>query len=144
LPFCHVRLSAKKPKSEAYPAALVTLGDHLRARRLDLGLLQKQVADEIGVDETSIYNWESNRVEPAVRLIPRIHLFLARCPYTSGLSLSYKLKMWRQGLGLSQVKMAKAVGVDEGTWRRWEAGRRLPAFTHMERVSRFLDMLMCY
>jgi hypothetical protein len=45
LPFCHVGLSAKKPKSEAYPTALRTYGDHLRAKRLDLGLLQKQAAE---------------------------------------------------------------------------------------------------
>lgn len=115
------------------------MGDHLRAKRLDLGIFQKQVADQIGVDETSIYNWESNRVEPAVRLIPRIHLFLRYCPYIPGLSFSCKLKVWREGLGLSQEGMAKALGVDETTWRRWEAGRRLPAFTHMERVRGFLE-----
>jgi transcriptional regulator with XRE-family HTH domain len=141
LPFCHVRLSAKKPKSEAYPAALKTYGDHLRAKRLDLGLLQKQVADEIGVDETSIYNWESNRVEPTVRFIPRIHLFLGYCPYTPGLPLSEKLKMWRQSLGFSQERMAKAVGVDETAWRRWEAGGRNPAEKYLEAIQRVVRVL---
>jgi uncharacterized membrane protein len=77
LPFCHVRLSARKPKPEAYPAALLTYGDHLRAKRLDLGLLQKQAAERIGVDETSVYNWESNRVQPAVRFIAGIIRFLS-------------------------------------------------------------------
>ena len=80
MPFCHVRLSAKKPKAKAYPAALRTYGDHVRARRLDLGMLQRQAADIIGVDETTIYNWESNRVEPAARLIPRIIRFLGYSP----------------------------------------------------------------
>jgi len=29
---------------------------------LDLGLLQKEVAEQIGVDTASIVNWESNRI----------------------------------------------------------------------------------
>ncbi|MDQ3816176.1 MAG: helix-turn-helix domain-containing protein [Acidobacteriota bacterium] len=102
-------------------------------------LFQKQVAEEIGVDETSIYNWESNRVEPAVRFIPRLHLFLGYCPYSPDRSLSAKLKTWRKGLGLSQERMAKAVAVDEGTWRRWEAGGCLPAPKYVDRIKRFLE-----
>jgi DNA-binding XRE family transcriptional regulator len=135
LPFCHVRLSAKKPKSDSYPSVLKTLGDHLRARRLDLGLIQKQVAEQIGVDEASVYNWESNRVEPAVRLIPHIHIFLGYCPYIPGLPISGKLKVWRQSMGLSQDGMAKAIDVDKSTWRKWEAGQRLPASKYIERIK---------
>lgn len=138
---CHVRLSAQRPKSEAYPAALVTYGGHLRAKRLDLGLPQKQVAEQVGVDQTSVYNWESNRVEPAVRLIPRIHLFLGYCPYTPSRRVSEWLKLVRQGLGYSQERMARALGIDEDTWRRWEAGRRLPPSQYIERIKRFLEML---
>ena len=54
-----------------------------RTKRLDLGLLQRQV--EIGVDECAIYNWETNRVAPAVRLIPKIILLpiCARFAYLS-------------------------------------------------------------
>ena len=103
-----------------YPDELATYGDHIRARRLDAGLTQKQAAGEIGVDEMSVFNWERNRVEPAVRLIPGIIHFLGYCPFTPGLPLSGKLKMRRQSLGLSQEEMAKAVGVDAGTLRRWE------------------------
>src|ERR1700720_743605 len=50
LPFCHLRLSTQKPKSSVYPKELKTLGDHIRRRRLDLGLLQRQVAQLISVD----------------------------------------------------------------------------------------------
>src|SRR5579872_2299780 len=60
LPFCHSTFSSPRPKSLNYPNALNTLGDHLRKRRLDLGLLQKQVAAEIGVNTLTVCNWESN------------------------------------------------------------------------------------
>jgi transcriptional regulator with XRE-family HTH domain len=134
-----LEIRAKKPRPEAYPRELKTYGDHLRAKRLDLGFLQGQVAAKIGVNETTVYNWENNRVAPSVRLIPQIIQFLGYCPYTPGLPLSGKLKIWRQSLGFSQEKVATALGVDEGTWRRWEAGQRQPAPKYWGRINIFLD-----
>ena len=139
MPFCHLHLKAQKPKNLAYPSALHTLGDHFRAKRLDLGLLQKQVAEKVGVDETSVYNWENNRVEPAVRFIPRIIGFLGYCPYMPELPVSEWLRLVRQSLGLSQEKLADALRIDEGTWKRWEIGQRQPAFAYLGRIKTFLD-----
>jgi transcriptional regulator with XRE-family HTH domain len=137
LPFCHFSLKAPRPKSELYPAELKTYGDHVRAKKLDAGLLQREVADEIGVDEATVFNWEGNRTEPAVRLIPRIIQFLGYCPYTPYLPTSDWLKLVRQSLGYSQRKMADALGVDAGTLRRWEAGKRQPAVRHSEMIRAF-------
>jgi transcriptional regulator with XRE-family HTH domain len=106
-----------------------------------LGLTQKQVAEQIGVDETSVYNWESNRIEPAVRFIPRIHRSLRYCPYTPGLLVSGWLKLIRQGLGYSQERMAGALGIDEGTWQRWEAGQRQPSSKYRRQIAAFLESL---
>src|SRR5215467_7944704 len=64
LPFCHVALKTEKPKSAKYPKNLKTLGDHIRKKRLELGLLQKEVASRMGVDAESIYRWETNRASP--------------------------------------------------------------------------------
>jgi DNA-binding XRE family transcriptional regulator len=36
----------------------VSLGDHLRRRRIELGLYQKDVAVQIGVTASTIWNWE--------------------------------------------------------------------------------------
>lgn len=47
LPFCHLELRAARRKPATYPKQINSLGDHIRARRLDLNLLQKQVADQI-------------------------------------------------------------------------------------------------
>ncbi|HUZ57496.1 MAG TPA: helix-turn-helix domain-containing protein [Hanamia sp.] len=43
-----------------------TIGEKLKNRRLQLGLLQKDVANVIGVCEDSITLWENNRNEPSV------------------------------------------------------------------------------
>jgi DNA-binding transcriptional regulator YiaG len=61
LPFCKLTLTAPKPLlSKAYPEYLQTIGDHLRRKRLDLKLYQKDVAQILGLDTTSIWNWENN------------------------------------------------------------------------------------
>jgi DNA-binding XRE family transcriptional regulator len=59
----------KPPHQKGYPLKIETLGDHLRKRRLDLGLLQKEVGSIIGVDETTIYNWENNRASPSLHAL---------------------------------------------------------------------------
>ena len=62
--FCRSMLKADKPKVFAYAPELKTLGDHVRARRLDLGLFQKDVAELVGVSTDTVTNWEKNRSEP--------------------------------------------------------------------------------
>jgi len=76
LPFCHVKLRAQRPPLAAYPKELRTLGDRVRKRRLDLGLRQKDVAEQLGVDEMTINNWERHRTRPIGRLLPAISRFL--------------------------------------------------------------------
>jgi len=53
LPFCRVALKAERPVLPFYPKSLKTLGDHFKKKRLDLKLLQKDVAKKIGVDHHS-------------------------------------------------------------------------------------------
>jgi hypothetical protein len=57
---CHVTLRGHKPFWQGYPKSLNTIGDHIRKRRLDLKLLQKDISERLGVDETTIYLWEKN------------------------------------------------------------------------------------
>lgn len=57
----------------------VTLGDLLRRRRLDLGLYQKEVAIQIGVTPSTIWNWEHGWTI-GKRYIPRIVTFLGYRP----------------------------------------------------------------
>ena len=76
LPFCHLTLKAKKPVSRAYPQSLNTISDHLIKKRLDLNLLQQDVAAKLGVDGATIYNWESNRSSPRLSFVRKIIEFL--------------------------------------------------------------------
>jgi DNA-binding XRE family transcriptional regulator len=63
------------------PANPQTIGDHLRKRRLELKMLQREVASQIGVDTTSVFNWEANKARPEIRFILQSSRFWAtiRC-----------------------------------------------------------------
>jgi transcriptional regulator with XRE-family HTH domain len=76
LPFCHFVLKAEKPRNSPYPNVILTIGDRLRARRLDLGLYQRDVAAIVGVTEDSVCYWENNRVKPSPVSVLNIDQFL--------------------------------------------------------------------
>lgn len=80
LPFCHLELRASKPRSCAYPVELKILGDHIRKRRLELGLLQRTIGQRIGVHCTTVWNWEKGRADPELRFLPKIIAFLGYDP----------------------------------------------------------------
>ncbi len=140
LPFCHRVLTATKLKSPEYPKELKTLGDHIRKRRLDLGLFQRQVAEQIGVTESTILNWESNATRPPVRYIRCIIRFLGYEPFPEPISVSEKLVLERRLLGLTQKAMAKRLGVDPTTLARWERGKGWQRKKSIAAIEAFLTL----
>jgi DNA-binding transcriptional regulator YiaG len=81
LPFLKITLNAPKPKPAHYPANPKTLGEHIRKKRMDLRLLQREVAEIIGVNACTIHNWECSHLRPNALYIPRIIAFLERHPF---------------------------------------------------------------
>ncbi len=114
------------------------LGDHIRSRRLDLGLFQSQVAEQIGVNAMTINNWEGNKSLPAIRFIPAILRFLGYNPFPPPQTLPERLAAVRKALGLSQRNLAKSLGVDPGTLQGWEAGQHEPIGRNVKLIERFL------
>ncbi len=43
-------------------------------------MLQKDVAEQLGVDKTSVFNWEANTATPEIRYMPAIIDFLGYNP----------------------------------------------------------------
>jgi transcriptional regulator with XRE-family HTH domain len=140
LPFCHFEIRAARRKPASYPKQINTLGDHIRKRRLDLNLLQKQVADQIGVHEMTITGWEGNATIPEVRYMPAIIQFLGYNPLSTASSFPERLAAARMALGLSQRKMAAKLGVDPATLMGWEAGRHQPTGKSLDLIGRVLQI----
>jgi transcriptional regulator with XRE-family HTH domain len=141
LPFCHLAFQAKKPLSAAYPRELRTLGDHLRKRRLDLALTQKDMAVRLGANEASVWNWEKNRSSPALRFVPRIVEFLGYTPDdTKPESLGQRIVAFRRLRGLTQKGLAQRLGVNPSTIASWERGEHRPSRRLANMLSKAVDL----
>ncbi|CAB9543810.1 hypothetical protein BROOK1789C_1216, partial [Bathymodiolus brooksi thiotrophic gill symbiont] len=60
------------------PKELITLGDHIKKKRLESNKTQK----DVGTDNFTIVNWEKNSTKniPA-KYYPKIMEFLTYCPF---------------------------------------------------------------
>jgi transcriptional regulator with XRE-family HTH domain len=139
LPRCHRVLTSEKPRERGYPKEPRTLGEHLKRRRLDLGLRQCDVAAAIGVTAQTVRHWESGKHSPPVRLIPRIHAFLGFCPFDPAWTFGPRLRAAREAQGLSRRRASALVGVDEATVARAEWGVPGMARRSLLAVARLLQ-----
>jgi transcriptional regulator with XRE-family HTH domain len=122
------------------PTELNTVGDHIRLRRLGLKMLQREVAEQLGVCEPSVFTWEANTVSPEIRSMPAIIRFLGYNPLPAADTLGGRIVRHRTSLGMTREEAAKRLGVAPGTLARWERGEREPAGVLLERVRRSLNV----
>ena len=115
-----MRLRCPKPK-RGYPLTLISIADHLRKRRLDLALTQKDAAAQLGVDPDTVRNWEQARTEVEVRFYPALIQFLGYNPLPEARTRGQAIRRARVSQGLSKERLATLAGLDEGTVRRLEA-----------------------
>lgn len=123
------------------PEELSTIGDHLRRRRLVLKLLQRQVAEQLGVDKATVYNWENDRSRPGFEYMPAVIRFLGYNPFPPASGWAERLIQARTVQGISQEEAARRVGVDPSTLARWERGEKEPAGRYLSMAMRFFNEL---
>ena len=136
LPFVKVKLFGRIPKP--YPENPRTLGEHLRKRRMERELLQREAAVELGCCHEAYLHWELDQTAPSARVYPAIITFLGYAPWPEPETLAEMLLAHRRIRGWTTRQAAKDFGVDPGTWERWEAGQ-LPQqrkhWTKLEQIS---------
>jgi len=135
-----VRLRAKIP-DHRYPKELKTIGDHLRKRRLDLGLRQRDVAAVLGASKPTIDAWENRCTRPKGPVLVKLVEFLgyepdeAACPTV----LVRQLSALRHQLRLARSEVAEILGLSyEALWA-WETGRRRPRGRSIGILRAFLE-----
>jgi transcriptional regulator with XRE-family HTH domain len=127
-----------KPKETDFEPQ--TLGEHLRKRRLILGLTQKEAADQLGVNSWTILNWEKGHTQPPMASIPAIVWFLGYDPFPEPKTLSQHLIAKRRTMGWSIKEAAGSLGVDPASWGKWERGQTILYRQHRILVARLLDL----
>jgi len=132
------KLVVPLPKPPGYPVHPQSLGEHLRKRRLDLALYQRQVATKLGVDEITIVNWEKGRTQPCVRHLPKLITFLGYVPFKCPSDPLGRLRYYKRVYGLSCAALAQELNMDEAMVTGWLAGQHRPSSRSVERVEAFL------
>jgi transcriptional regulator with XRE-family HTH domain len=110
------------------------VGDHLKKRRMDLGLRQQDAAEQLGVSQGTFYNWERGRSEPEFRFLPAIIRFLEYDPTPEPLSLGDRIKATRHRQGISQGELARRLDLDPSTVTAWERGEVRKPFPRFRRL----------
>jgi DNA-binding transcriptional regulator YiaG len=111
----------------SYPEEPVTIGEHIRKKRMDLKLRQSDCAKLLKVTAECVFNWEVNRNEPQIQFYPQIIDFLGYLPFDIDTStFGGKLKFYRYRNGLSLKQFGKNINSDGPTIYGWEIGQNMP------------------
>lgn len=102
-----------------------SLGQHLRNRRLILGLNQEDVAQQLDTLREVYDRWERDERQPVVSEWPGILSFLGYYPFSLDTAADLVLKA-RRCQGADQKNLANSVGVIHQRLRRWEHGSEIP------------------
>ncbi len=100
---------------------------------------QRDVAEQIGVNTTSVFKWEANTAASEIRYMPVFIRFGGYNPLLEARALAEQLVRHRTCLGLSQKAAALELDVDPSTLARWEQGEREPKGILLGRVERLLQ-----
>ena len=123
MPLCHPEIRCRKPVPQGYPEHPRTIGEHIKKRRMDRGLLQHEVAEEMGVCAWTVINWETGETQPAVHRLHRVIRFLGYDPFPEPICFAEEVLALRRSEGLTQRELARRLRVDEGTVRFWEQAK---------------------
>lgn len=131
-----VTLKCLKPKESDFDPQ--TLGEHIRKKRLELGLSQRQAANRLGINNWTILNWEKDHTKPPIESMPGILQFLGYDPFPEPQSLPERLLRKRRQMGWSIREAALRLGVDPSTWQAWEQGQIVLFQKHRILVAQLL------
>lgn len=133
LPFSKLQKTVDKPLANLVTNP-TTLGEKLKNRRIELGLLQKDVAEILGVCEDSITCWENNRNEPSINYYRKVIHFLGYVPFDIDHStLGGQMKLFRHLHGLSQKQLAIKLQVNKSTVFHYENNKHVPSRKVLEK-----------
>lgn len=168
LPCCdrHVRIPRAKylpshNRGILIPREPISIGGHLRRRRLQLKLLQSEAARRLRVSPVTLSRWERDTVYPTWPLQPRVIEYLGYSPFTNPElgrpksnetqfvvilapkgpdSIRLALRKHRLKMRKNQKQFAQILGICDRTLRDWEMGRRSPCRSMRQRLSRVLGI----
>jgi transcriptional regulator with XRE-family HTH domain len=131
VPFCRqTPLTLKALRAKDYSENPQTLGQHLKRRRRELGLLQREAAEQMGIGKETYSNWETGKTKPVASQFRPVVVFLGYDPTPASKTLAERLQTKRRELGVTFAQVARHLGWDPGTLARYLNGTwRIPVCT---------------
>ena len=132
---------------------LKTVADKLQYARLTAGLLQRELAELVGIDRTTLTAYENGQIVEEHMDVKNIMAIAIACgrdkhfccsPYQIFLAEEpgAQIKAYRKAHGLTQKMLAAMLGVWDTTVKRWEWQKNKPPMYVWELISgvRSIDM----
>lgn len=115
-----------------------SIGEHIKKRRMDLKLLQREAADRMGISPTTLCYWESSGRRPEAHHLRAVHAFLGLDPYPAPDSMMTRLAAFRNRNAMSAEDLARILGIKSTTLARWERGATSPTGHYFKAVKTLL------
>jgi DNA-binding transcriptional regulator YiaG len=132
-------ISVPLPKPEGYPKEFNTIGDHIRAWRLDNKLLQVDVAEILSVCEDTVTGWEMRNTVPSIGQIPGIVRMIGYLPVRIDVStLGGQIKKYRYEHGLTPDEFGELIPAHPSTVLAWEKGEHVPPRKTQRKIENVL------
>src|SRR5262249_48511163 len=116
-----------------------TLGEHLRRKRHQKGLLQREAAAAIGVNEWTYRSWETDLKKPSVAFWPKAIRYLGYDPVPEPKSDAEVIEAFRRRTGRTYAGLARELRLDVETVTMWAQGRWRPR-VRTEKFKKLLDL----
>ena len=100
-------------------------------------MLQIEVASEIGVTESTIWNWEHG-TEPELVHIPAVLAFLGYVPWECPDDPVGQLAFFKKVKGLSLRRLGALMGRDPEQLEDWLCGKHAPCKKNIQKIEMFL------
>ena len=117
-----------------------SLGLHLKKRRRELGLLQREAADRMGIWAETYANWEKDKTEPVAAQFQPVVEFLGYDPTPAPKTLAEHVEAKRRALGITFEQAAKYLGWDPGSLTRYLNGTWALSPTRAGELEGFLAL----
>jgi transcriptional regulator with XRE-family HTH domain len=105
---------------------------------MDLGLLQSDVAEIIGVTESSVWNWEHG-TEPGLQYNPKIIEFLGYIPFDCPDDTVGRLAWYKRAMGMNLDQLGEIMGRDPEQLSDWLSRRHNPFSMNRDKIELFLE-----
>jgi transcriptional regulator with XRE-family HTH domain len=123
VPFCRqTPLTLKALRAKDYSENPETLGEHLKKRRRELGLLQREAAERMGIQRDTYINWEKDKTRPVASQFRPVVAFLGYDPSPAPTALPERVQAKRRHLGVTFEQVAGYLGWDPGSLTRYLNG----------------------